>query len=48
MKIIILGASGKIGSEIVRALSSKHEIVRAGRSDDVKGDYTNTQSIGRI
>jgi NAD(P)-dependent dehydrogenase (short-subunit alcohol dehydrogenase family) len=45
MKIIILGAGGKIGSEIVQALSPKHEIVRAGRNDDVKVDYTDAQSV---
>ena len=45
MKIIVLGASGKIGREIVRALSPKHEIVQAGREGAVQVDYTNTQSV---
>lgn len=45
MKIILLGASGIIGSEIDRALSPNHEIVRAGRNGDVKVDYTDTQSV---
>ena len=45
MKIILLGASGIIGSEIDRALSPKHEIVRAGRNGDVKVDYTDTKSV---
>lgn len=45
MKIIVLGASGKIGSELVRALSAKHEIVRVGREGDVQVDYTNSQSV---
>jgi NAD(P)-dependent dehydrogenase (short-subunit alcohol dehydrogenase family) len=45
MKVIILGASGKIGGEIVRFLSPKHEVVRAGRNDNVKVDYTNDQSV---
>jgi len=44
MKIIVLGAGGKIGSEIVKALSPKHKVVRAGRNGDVKVDYTNAQS----
>jgi NAD(P)-dependent dehydrogenase (short-subunit alcohol dehydrogenase family) len=40
MKIIIVGASGKIGKEVNRALSEKHEIVAVGsRSGDVKCDY---------
>lgn len=45
MKVILLGASGIIGSEIAKALSSNHEIVRAGRNGDVKVDYTDTQSV---
>jgi NAD(P)-dependent dehydrogenase (short-subunit alcohol dehydrogenase family) len=45
MKIILLGASGIIGSEIDRALSPNHEIIRAGRNGDVKVDYTDTQSV---
>ena len=45
MKIIVLGASGKIGSELVRLLSTKHEIIQAGREGDVQVDYTNAQSV---
>ncbi|HEY9737769.1 MAG TPA: short chain dehydrogenase [Trichocoleus sp.] len=36
MKVVILGASGTIGAEVVRALSARHEIIRVGRSS---GDY---------
>jgi uncharacterized protein YbjT (DUF2867 family) len=36
MKIIIVGASGRIGKEVAKALSDNHEIVRVGaRSGDV-------------
>ena len=45
MKIIVLGASGKIGRELVRALASNHEVIRAGRDADVQVDYTNAQSV---
>lgn len=45
MKVILLGASGVIGSEIAQALSPNHEIVRAGRNGDVKVDYTDTRSV---
>lgn len=46
MKIIILGANGKIGSAIVQGLSSKHEIVRVGsHNGDVQVDYTNVQAV---
>ena len=46
MKIIVLGASGTIGSEIVAALVSHHEIVRAGSRDgDIIVDYTDVTSV---
>jgi dTDP-4-dehydrorhamnose reductase len=46
MKIIIVGASGRIGREILRLLSGHHDIVRVGvRSGDVHCDYTDSQSI---
>ncbi len=46
MKVIVLGASGIIGGEIVKALEPKHEIVRAGaRSGDVRVDYTDAGSV---
>ena len=46
MKIIIVGASGKIGSKVVDALSDRHDIVRVGaHSGDVQCDYTDKQSI---
>lgn len=46
MKIIIVGASGRIGKEVDAALSGSHEIVRVGvSSGDVQCDYTNTESV---
>jgi NAD(P)-dependent dehydrogenase (short-subunit alcohol dehydrogenase family) len=46
MKIVIVGASGKIGSKVVDALSDRHDIVRVGaHSGDVQCDYTDKQSI---
>jgi NAD(P)-dependent dehydrogenase (short-subunit alcohol dehydrogenase family) len=46
MKIIIVGASGKIGKEVDKALSGNHEIVRVGRrTGDVQCDYTDTESV---
>jgi len=41
----VLGASGIIGSEIAKALSTSHEIVKAGRSGDLKVDYTDPESV---
>ena len=46
MKIIIVGASGRIGKEVDKALSDSHEIIRVGtRSGDVQCDYTDTESV---
>jgi NAD(P)-dependent dehydrogenase (short-subunit alcohol dehydrogenase family) len=46
MKIIIVGASGRIGREVDSALSNKHEIIRVGvRSGDIQCDYTDTTSV---
>lgn len=46
MKIIIVGASGRIGMEVDKALSGSHEIVRVGvRSGDVQCDYTDPESV---
>ncbi len=46
MKIIIVGASGRIGKEVDKALSDSHEIVRVGvRSGDVQCDYTDIESV---
>ncbi|CAB1057418.1 hypothetical protein D1BOALGB6SA_2171 [Olavius sp. associated proteobacterium Delta 1] len=46
MKIIIAGASGRIGKEVDKALSVSHDIVRVGfRSGDVQCDYTIAESV---
>jgi len=46
MKIIIIGASGRIGREVDKALSKRHEIVRVGaHSGDVQCDYTVPESV---
>ena len=46
MKIIIVGASGRIGKEVDKALSVSHDIVRVGsRSGDVECDYTIPESV---
>jgi len=46
MKIIIVGASGRIGKEVDKALSASHEIIRVGvRSGDVQCDYTDMESV---
>lgn len=49
MRVIIVGASGKIGREIDRALSGDHEIVRVGAtSGDMQCDVTDRDSVVRM
>ena len=46
MRILIIGANGTIGREVVKALSGDHEIIRASRSDaDVSVDIRDVSSI---
>lgn len=46
MKVIVLGASGTIASEIVRALEPSHEIIRASRKrSDIVVDYFESESV---
>ena len=45
MKVIVLGASGKIGREIVCALKNEHEVISASRGGDVQVDYTQDASV---
>jgi nucleoside-diphosphate-sugar epimerase len=46
VKIIVIGSTGIIGSEVAKALSAnKHEVVHASRSGDVKVDLNNPVSI---
>ncbi len=46
MKIIVLGATGKIGRAITRELEPRHEIVSVGsRSGDLQVDYTDGESV---
>jgi NADP-dependent 3-hydroxy acid dehydrogenase YdfG len=46
MKVIIIGASGTIGTAVAKELEQKHEIIRAGRNGlDVTVDITSVDSI---
>ena len=46
MKIIVLGAGGNIGREIIGILEPAHEIIKAGRSrGDILVDYTDSNSV---
>ncbi|WP_028470060.1 short chain dehydrogenase [Neptunomonas japonica] len=49
MKVLIIGASGTIGSNVADALSSEHEIIRANyNSGDVQVDIGNPESISAM
>ena len=46
MKVILIGASGKIGRGVDKAASVNHEVVRVGLADgDVQCDYTDPESV---
>ena len=46
MRVLVVGANGTIGQAIVRALASRHEVIRASRSrSEVKVDLTDADSI---
>lgn len=46
MRVLVVGANGTIGQAVVRALASRHEVIRASRSkSEVKVDLTDPGSI---
>jgi NADP-dependent 3-hydroxy acid dehydrogenase YdfG len=46
MKIIVIGATGTIGSEVAKALTQKqHEVVRASRKSEVKVNIDDPTSV---
>ena len=49
MKIIIVGATGTIGKEVVKVLEGRHEIVKVAHSGgDFKVDIGSTDSIEQL
>jgi NADP-dependent 3-hydroxy acid dehydrogenase YdfG len=49
MKIILIGASGTLGSAVDKALNTRHEIVKVGRkSGDFQVDITDPASIEQL
>ena len=45
MKILVVGASGTIGSSVASALGSRHEVIRTSRNEDVRVDLSEPNSI---
>ncbi len=48
MKIIVVGASGTIGSAVVEALQPNHEIIKASRTGNIQIDLGNPDSIKKM
>lgn len=46
MKIVVVGATGTIGSAVVEELSKRHEVIKVGKSSgDMQVDITNSEAI---
>ncbi|TNF36721.1 MAG: short chain dehydrogenase [Deltaproteobacteria bacterium] len=45
MKIIVIGATGTIGSAVADALATRHEVLRASRTGVLPVDITNRRSL---
>lgn len=45
MRVLVIGATGTIGSAVVNALETRHEIIRASRRSKLSVDITNPESI---
>ena len=45
MKVILIGATGTIGTAVHDALTSDHEVIRVSRTGDVQADLSNPDSI---
>lgn len=45
MKILLVGASGVLGTAVAAELGARHEIIRAGRNGDVRLDIRDEASI---
>lgn len=45
MNILIVGATGTIGSAVVEALGERHDVIAASRNSDVSVDLSNPESI---
>jgi NAD(P)-dependent dehydrogenase (short-subunit alcohol dehydrogenase family) len=48
MRVLVVGASGRLGSAVVAALAGRHEVVAASRSGDHHVDLTNPASIAAL
>jgi NAD(P)-dependent dehydrogenase (short-subunit alcohol dehydrogenase family) len=45
MKVLVVGASGRLGSAAATALSERHEVIEASRSGEIRVDLSDAASI---
>jgi NAD(P)-dependent dehydrogenase (short-subunit alcohol dehydrogenase family) len=48
VKIVVIGATGTIGSAVAEALAGRHEVVRASRRGPVQAEIEETASLERL
>jgi NAD(P)-dependent dehydrogenase (short-subunit alcohol dehydrogenase family) len=48
MKIIVIGSTGTIGSEVVKALAANHEVVGVSRKSSPSVDITDSASLAAL
>lgn len=48
MKILVIGATGTIGSSVADALATRHEVLRASRKSELQVDLDQPESIKRM
>lgn len=48
MKVLVIGASGLLGTAAANALAERHEVIQASRTGDVQVDLSDTASIERM
>ena len=48
MKIVVIGATGTIGTAVANALEPKHEVVRVSRTGPIQADLKDSSSIDAL
>lgn len=48
MKVLVIGATGLLGTAAAAALADRHEVIEASRNGEVQVDLANTESIAKM
>jgi NAD(P)-dependent dehydrogenase (short-subunit alcohol dehydrogenase family) len=48
VKVVVIGATGTIGSAVADALAPRHEVIRASRKSEVKVDVRDAKSLSAL